>query len=90
MGLRWEDQRLCASLPPKTGKNFADDEKCFSNDGRWIVGASQDSLIRIWDLATGHLIDVVRLQSVCTTLAFSGTGEFLATAHEEGVGVNIW
>ncbi|KZF21183.1 Utp21-domain-containing protein [Xylona heveae TC161] len=63
---------------------------CFSNDGRWIVAASMDSVVRVWDLPTGHLIDAVRLRSACTALAFSNTGEFLATAHADGVGVNIW
>jgi len=63
---------------------------CFSNDGRWIIAASMDSVIRIWDLPTGHLINAVRLESPCTALAFSDSGEFLATAHADGVGINIW
>ncbi|KAA6412871.1 MAG: WD domain-containing [Lasallia pustulata] len=63
---------------------------CFSNDGRWIVAASLDSIIRVWDLPTGNLIDAVRLDSTCTALAFSNTGEFLATSHADGVGINIW
>ncbi|KAI9790853.1 MAG: hypothetical protein M1835_000703 [Candelina submexicana] len=63
---------------------------CFSHDGRWIVAASGDGAVRVWNLPTGHLIDAIRLESPCTALAFSGTGEFLATAHVEGVGVNIW
>lgn len=63
---------------------------CFSNDGRWIIAASIDSVIRIWDLPTGHLINALRLDSPCTALAFSDTGEFLATAHADGVGINIW
>ena len=63
---------------------------CFSNDGRWIVAASMDSVIRIWDLPTGHLINAVRTESPCTALAFSDTGEFLATAHADSVGINIW
>ena len=63
---------------------------CFSNDGRWIIAASMDSVIRVWDLPTGHLINAVRLESPCTALAFSDTGEYLATAHADGVGVNIW
>ena len=63
---------------------------CFSNDGRWIVAASMDSIIRVWDLPTGHLINAVRLESPCTALAFSDTGEFLATAHADSVGINIW
>lgn len=63
---------------------------CFSNDGRWIIAASMDSVIRVWDLPTGHLIDAVRLEGVCTALAFSVTGEFLATAHANSIGINIW
>ena len=49
-----------------------------------------DSTIRVWDLPTGHLIDAFRLTSTCTALAFSSTGEFLATAHADSVGINIW
>ena len=63
---------------------------CFSNDGRWIIAASMDSVIRVWDLPTGHLINAVRVESPCTALAFSDTGEFLATAHAGSVGINIW
>lgn len=63
---------------------------CFSNDGRWIIAASMDSTIRVWDLPTGHLIDAFRLESTCLSLTFSETGEFLATAHADGVGINVW
>jgi U3 small nucleolar RNA-associated protein 21 len=63
---------------------------CFSNDGRWIVAASKDCVVRVWDLPTGHLIDAIRMKTQCTALAFSGTGEFLATTCECEVGVNIW
>lgn len=63
---------------------------CFSNDGRWIVAASMDSVVRVWDLPTGHLINALRMQSPCTALAISETGEYMATAHADGVGINIW
>ncbi|KAF3767445.1 Utp21-domain-containing protein [Cryphonectria parasitica EP155] len=63
---------------------------CFSNDGRWIIAASQDSIIRVWDLPTSHLIDAFRLESPCTALAFSATGEYLAASSEGHLGVNIW
>lgn len=63
---------------------------CFSNDGRWILAASQDGVIRVWDLPTSHLIDAFRLETPCTALAFSGTGEFLAASHEGQLGVSIW
>lgn len=63
---------------------------CISNDGRWIIAASMDSVIRVWDLPTGHLIDAFKLRNTCTSLAFSSTGEFLATAHADGVGISLW
>ena len=62
----------------------------FSNDGRWIIAASMDSVIRVWDLPTGHLVNAFRVGSPCTAVAFSDTGEYLATAHADSVGVNLW
>lgn len=62
----------------------------FSTDGRWVVAASMDSLIRVWDLPTGHLIDVFRVPSTCTALSMSSTGESLATAHADGMQINLW
>ncbi|KAL2137837.1 hypothetical protein VTI28DRAFT_8011 [Corynascus sepedonium] len=63
---------------------------CFSNDGRWIVAASRDSIVRVWDLPTSHLIDAFRLEKPCMALAFSATGEYLAGAVEGDLGVQLW
>ena len=63
---------------------------CFSNDGRWIIAAAQDGLIRIWDLPTGHLTDALRLPSPCTSLAMSASGEYLATSLSGQLGVMMW
>ncbi|KAL8828254.1 MAG: hypothetical protein Q9170_006682 [Blastenia crenularia] len=63
---------------------------CFSNDGRWIIAASMDSVIRVWDLPTSHLINAFRVESPCTALTFSDTGEYLATAHADSVGISLW
>ncbi|KAJ2162414.1 rRNA-processing protein utp21 [Coemansia sp. RSA 552] len=62
----------------------------FSNDGRWIVTSSLDSTIRTWDLPTGHLVDRFRTESVPVSVAFSPTGDFLATAHMDSVGIFLW
>jgi U3 small nucleolar RNA-associated protein 21 len=63
---------------------------CFSNNGQWILSASMDSVVRVWDLPTGHLIDAFRVASTCTTLDFSATGELLAMAHADNIGISIW
>ncbi|KAL6705769.1 rRNA-processing protein utp21 [Coniothyrium glycines] len=62
----------------------------FSNDGRWIISAASDSTVRVWDLPTGHLIDAMKLPSRCQAVAFSPSGEFLATGLDGEVGVHIW
>lgn len=64
-------------------------DHCFSHDGRWIVSCSVDSIIRVFDLATGHLIDAFQT-TTCTGVSFSSTGEYLATAHLGSIGISIW
>ncbi|KAJ8607251.1 hypothetical protein MRB53_040437 [Persea americana] len=62
----------------------------FSDDGRWLVSASLDGTIRTFDLPTGHAIDILKTPSVCTALSFSPTGDYLATAHLDSVGIHLW
>jgi U3 small nucleolar RNA-associated protein 21 len=72
------------------GCNGKVNDFCFSNDGRWVIAASQDGVIRVWDMPTSHLIDAIRLEKPCTALAVSGTGEYFAAAIEGELGVTIW
>ena len=64
-------------------------DHCLSHDGRWIVSCAKDSVIRVFDLSTGHLIDAFKT-ATCTSLSFSSTGEYLATADAGSSGINIW
>ncbi|KAG6036507.1 hypothetical protein E4U41_005638 [Claviceps citrina] len=63
---------------------------CFSHDGRWVIAASNDHVVRVWDLPTSHLIDAIRLEKPCTALDMSVTGEYLAATIEDEPGVAIW
>ncbi|GLB34587.1 putative utp21 specific WD40 associated domain containing protein [Lyophyllum shimeji] len=62
----------------------------FSPDSRWLVTTSLDSIIRTFDIPTGRLIDAFRTPSMATSIAFSPTNDFLATAHVDSVGVFLW
>ncbi|WFC97594.1 rRNA-processing protein utp21 [Malassezia yamatoensis] len=62
----------------------------FSADGRWVVTCSTDSVIRTFDIATAQLVDAFRTSSMATSVTFSPTGDFLATAHVDSVGVHLW
>jgi len=81
-----ETRRIVRELWGCVGQIY---DHCFSHDGRWVVTCSMDSVIRVFDLATGHLIDAFKTHT-CTNAAFSSTGEFLATAHAGDIGINIW
>ncbi|KAK5132196.1 hypothetical protein LTR08_009320 [Meristemomyces frigidus] len=54
------------------------------------LAAALGPLILVWDVPTGHLVDAFVLAAACTSLAFSPTGEFLATGMEGSVGVEVW
>lgn len=62
----------------------------FTPDSRWLIVSYENKFIVTWDLNLGKMIDVFRLSSACTSLSISATGEFLATAHEKSLGINIW
>ncbi|ETW85975.1 hypothetical protein HETIRDRAFT_60335 [Heterobasidion irregulare TC 32-1] len=62
----------------------------FSPDSRWVITTSLDSIIRTFDIPTGHLIDAFRTSSVATSVSFSPASDFLATAHVDSVGVFLW
>ncbi|KAF8212057.1 Utp21-domain-containing protein [Mycena galopus ATCC 62051] len=62
----------------------------WSPDSRWLITTSLDSIIRTFDVPTGRLIDAFRPSSVATSISFSPTNDFLATAHVDSVGVYLW
>ncbi|CAH1267292.1 WDR36 [Branchiostoma lanceolatum] len=62
----------------------------FSPDARWLVTSSMDCTVRTWDLPTGSLLDCFLLDAACTSLTMSPTGDFLATAHVDDVGIYLW
>ncbi|KAF9819788.1 hypothetical protein IEO21_01879 [Rhodonia placenta] len=60
--------------------------------GSQLLSLTQDGTrMFIWDLEDGgRLIDAFRTSSVATSVAFSPTNDFLATAHVDSVGVYLW
>lgn len=62
----------------------------FSPDSRLITVTSLDCSIRTYDISTGYLVDRFRVPTMATSLAFSPTADFLATAHADSNGVFLW
>nr|CDI54987.1 related to S. pombe beta-transducin [Melanopsichium pennsylvanicum 4] len=65
-------------------------DACFSNDARWIVATSMDAVIRTFDVPSSRLVDAFKVASIATSVTFSPTGDFLATAHVDSVGIYLW
>uniref|UniRef100_A0A3Q3B8B9 WD repeat domain 36 n=1 Tax=Kryptolebias marmoratus TaxID=37003 RepID=A0A3Q3B8B9_KRYMA len=62
----------------------------FSPDGRWLVTVAMDCTIRTWDLPSGCLVDCFLVAAAPVGVSLSPTGDFLATAHVDSLGVFLW
>ncbi|XP_027526997.1 WD repeat-containing protein 36 [Neopelma chrysocephalum] len=62
----------------------------FSPDGRWLITSSMDCTIKTWDLPSGCLIDCFLVDSAAVSLTMSPTGDFLASAHVDDLGIYLW
>eukprot|EP01135_Chromosphaera_perkinsii_P004142 Nk52_evm49s270 gene=Nk52_evmTU49s270 len=72
------------------GHTKAITDVAFSQDSRWIVSCSMDTSIRTWDIPTGRLADVFKVEQAPLSVAFSPTGDFLCTAHVDCCGLFLW
>ena len=90
LSIRVVDMETKKTIREFWGPEGAINDFCFSNDGRWIIAASKDSVIRVWDLPTSHLIDAIRLEKPCKALAMSVTGDYLAATIQDELGVTLW
>ncbi|KAG8900228.1 hypothetical protein FRC00_013830 [Tulasnella sp. 408] len=82
-----ETQRVVREMTGFKGRIL---DIAFSPDSRWLIATSLDSIIRTFDIPTGRLIDGFKTPSVATSVSFSPTSDFLATAHVDSVGVFLW
>lgn len=62
----------------------------FSPDSRWLITCSMDCTIRTWDVPSAQLIDQFQTDTACVSMNMSPTGEILATAHVDSLGIFLW
>jgi len=75
---------------PEPGKEqIIERRSMITGDIRYIVSASEDSTVRVWDLTTGYDVCYVRLQNPLTCMAKSQDNSLIAAGDEKG-GVHIF
>merc|ERR1712029_1142515 len=62
----------------------------FSQDARWLITTSLDKTLKVWDVPSGTLIDVVTFATPVTSVTMSPTSYFLATTHQDDLGIYLW
>jgi U3 small nucleolar RNA-associated protein 21 len=76
-----------AAAPPRrvrvfSGHGDAVTDLAFAADARWLLTASLDGALRVWDVPAGRLLQALRLGGApVTALALSPDMDMLATAH---------
>ncbi|HEX9921205.1 MAG TPA: TIR domain-containing protein [Anaerolineae bacterium] len=61
----------------------------FSPDGRWLVTAGTDHLVRVWNVATGQEVRRLAHDGVARTVAFSPDGRWLVSGSSDHT-ARIW
>lgn len=62
----------------------------FSPDGAWLLSASAEGSLFVWDVATARCIEWLRFQAPATSVSFSACGSNIATTHVGELGVTVW
>lgn len=62
----------------------------FSPDSRWLITASMDCSVKIWDIPSSYMVDHFRFVTPCISMSMSPIGDFLATAHVNNLGIFTW
>ncbi|GMR47873.1 hypothetical protein PMAYCL1PPCAC_18068, partial [Pristionchus mayeri] len=82
-------RRVVRSFPQPEGMGSIP-TVAFSPDGRWVMVADEMGHLRVWDIASSYLVDVVKFDSPCISVSLNPSGELMATCHKDQRAVFIW
>ena len=62
----------------------------FSEDGRWLVSASMDCRVKVWDIPGAQMLHSMRVEVPPTAVSLTPHCEMLATTHSDHRGIYLW
>ena len=83
-------QRVCTIVRTFRGHRDRPTAVIVSGDARWVISASLDGTLRVWDVPSASCLQALDLGAVATSISLSPGGELLATTHRELRGVYLW
>ncbi len=85
MGLWWYDVSSMLPISLWETERGLINSFDFSHDGKWIVLANSDSIIKVLDVQTGACVTRIENQFAYGGLACSSNGRWIATATSKGI-----
>jgi len=62
----------------------------FSPRCKWLLVSTMDGSVRVYDLMSGLIIDWFQFKNAVTSMSFAVNNTFLATSHQNTMGLHIW
>lgn len=88
--IRVIDAQRCCAVRQFRGHRDRPTAVCVSADAKWVLSASLDGTLRVWDVPAAACLQVLDLGAVATSVALAPGGELLATTHKGARGVSLW
>lgn len=85
IGLWWYDASTMSPISLWETERGLIDSIDFSHDGKWIVIANSDGIIKVLDVQTGKCVTQIENQDASGGLACSSNGRWIATAALDGI-----
>ena len=85
MGLWWYDAFSMSPISLWETERGLINSIDFSHDGKWIVIANSDGIIKVLDVQSGECVAQMENQAAYAGLACSSNGRWIATADSDGI-----